>query len=398
MTMENDTQLQNPGPLKASKTLDMALNALVAIGILTALAALSADSTRFWYNYLIEYFFFLALALAGTVLAAVHYTAGATWSVTVRRVAEGLSAYLPYALALSLPLFFAVPELYVWALPETVHLYHEKHIYLNRSFYMLREFIGFAVWIGLGMLIVKNSLRQDQSGSVGLYHRNRKLSPAFLILFALTFTFASFDLLMSLEENWFSTMFPVYTFSGLFLSGLSLTAVLVVLLRKADYLREAVRPHHLHDLGTWMMAFSCFMVYIGFSQYMLIWYANLPIEISYLIRRSQGGWGWVFLMLPLLKWLLPFLVLMPSRLRGSENVLLAVGVGVLFGQWLDIYWMVTPTFSETFRMPGWIEIGVFLGFAGVFGLSLVRFYRKHSLVAFNDPRLTECLKGRYLHV
>jgi len=399
MHEEENIQVQDPGPLRPNRPLDTLLAALAVVGVAVFIAGLGVDSTRVWYNYLLEYYFFLALGLSGLVLTAVHYVTGATWSVTVRRVAEGLSAYLPWALALSLPLFFAVPELYTWALPSTVHMFHEKHIYLNRAFYMGREAFGFAIWLGLGAAIVRNSLRQDRGeGALALYSRNRKLAPAFLILFGLTFTFVSVDLLMSLDENWYSTMFPVYCFAGLFLSGLALTTVLTVFLRRAGYLAQVVRPHHLYDLGTWIMAFSCFMVYIGFSQYMLIWYTNMPVEIVYLLKRSTGGWGWVFLLLPLLKWLLPFVVLMPSKLRGNESVLLFVGLGVLLGQWLDVYWMVAPVFSESLRLPGWIEIGLFLGFAGMFGLALRRFFRRHSLAAFNDPRIEECMKGRYLHV
>ncbi len=151
-------------------------------------------------------------------------------------------------------------------------------------------------------------------------------------------------------------------------------------------------------MATWMMAFSVFMVYIGFSQYMLIWYANLPVEIGYMMRRSSGGWGVLFPLLPVLKWLIPFIVLMPERCRRSERVILAVSAGVLVGQWLDIYWMVVPVFSSTFVPIGWMEIGVFVMFAALFGLSLRWFYRRYSLLAIKDPRLEESLKSRYMHV
>lgn len=390
--------IKNPGPMNGGRGLDLLLVVLAVLGLAVFVAALLADPTRAWYNYLINYVFFMALAVAGVVLTGVHYASGATWSVTMRRVAEGMSAYLPVSLLLCLPLFFAIPTLYEWASPEHVHLHGEKHLYLCKPCFMGRQVLCYAVWIGLGMLMVCNSLRQDKSGDHRFHLHNRRIAPLFLILFALTITFCSVDLLMSLEEAFYSTMFPVYIFAGLFLSGYALASILVIVFRRRGYLAEAVRDHHLRDMATWMMAFSVFMVYIGFSQYMLIWYANLPIEIGYMMRRSTGGWGTLFVLLPVLKWLIPFIVLMPERFRRSERVILAVSSGVLVGQWLDIYWMVVPVFSETFVPIGWMELGVFVMFAALFGLSLRWFYRRYSLVAIKDPRLEESLKGRYMHV
>ncbi|MFH1070429.1 MAG: hypothetical protein V1794_12490 [Candidatus Glassbacteria bacterium] len=398
MHEDKTIKVSNPGPLKENRRLVTVLTVMAAAGLVCFLAGLKVDSTRAWYNFLIEYFFFMALGVAGLVLAAVHYAAGSTWSVTVRRVAEGLSAWLPVSLVLSLAFILAIPALYAWDLPEHIHLWHEKHLYLCKTCFMLRQFLSYAIWIGLGMAIVRNSLRQDASGDVGLYWRNKKLSIIFLLLFALTITFMSVDMLMSLEESWYSTIFPVYIFAGLFLSGYAASTILVIVFRRAGYLAEAVQDHHLRDLGTWLMAFSVFMVYIGFSQYMLIWYANLPHEIGYMIERSQGGWGYLFALLPVLKWVVPFVVLMPERWRKNETVLLVVCAIVLVGQWLDLYWLVVPAFQTNFVWFGWLEAGVFVGFAGLFGLSLLRFYRKNSLVAHRDPRLEECMKGRYLHV
>ncbi|HLA41568.1 MAG TPA: hypothetical protein VJ417_16315 [Candidatus Glassbacteria bacterium] len=398
MNEDKAITISDPGPLKDNGKLNAVLLVMAGLGVVFFLAGMLLDPRRTWYNFIIDYFFFMALGVAGLVLAAVHYAAGATWSVTVRRVAEGMSAWLPVSLVLSLLLILAIPALYAWDLPEHIHLWHEKHIYLCKKCFMLRQFLSYAIWIWLGMAIVRNSLKQDSTGDTNLYWRNKRLSVIFLLLFALTITFMSVDLLMSLEETWYSTMFPVYIFAGLFLSGYAACVILVIVFRRAGYLAEAVQDYHLRDMGTWLMAFSVFMVYIGFSQYMLIWYANLPLEIGYMIKRSHGGWGYIFVLLPLLKWIVPFVVLMPERWRRNENVLLAVCAGVLIGQWLDLYWIVVPAFSDKFIWFGWIEAGVLMGFAGLFGLALLRFYRRHSLVAHRDPRLEECMKGRYLHV
>ena len=298
MNEDKAITISDPGPLKDNGKLNAVLLVMAGLGVVFFLAGMLLDPRRTWYNFIIDYFFFMALGVAGLVLAAVHYAAGATWSVTVRRVAEGMSAWLPVSLVLSLLLILAIPALYAWDLPEHIHLWHEKHIYLCKKCFMLRQFLSYAIWIWLGMAIVRNSLKQDSTGDTNLYWRNKRLSVIFLLLFALTITFMSVDLLMSLEETWYSTMFPVYIFAGLFLSGYAACVILVIVFRRAGYLAEAVQDYHLRDMGTWLMAFSVFMVYIGFSQYMLIWYANLPLEIGYMIKRSHGGWGYIFVLLP----------------------------------------------------------------------------------------------------
>lgn len=392
-------EIKNTGPLKPGLVCDRFLFFSFLIGLVVFVLALLLNPERAWYNYLIEFFYFLTIGLGAVVFAAVQYVANGTWSVSIRRIAEGFAAYLPVSLILLVGLFFGIGSLYEWSefVPEHYFTY-TKHVYLTSLWFIVRELIFFGVWIVLALLIVKFSLKQDETENPSLTRKNKKLSILFLIVFGFTFTFASIDLLMSLEEHFYSTMFGVYCFSGLFLSGISATAIVVILLRGRGYLENGVEHIHLHDLGTWMMAFSVFMVYIGFSQYMLIWYADLPHEITYFIPRSKNGWQFVLLMLPLLKWILPFIVLMPDKNRANPAVIFAVAVGVLVGQWLDVYWMVVPTFSESFRMVSWIEVGVFLMFLGIFGLSVRYFYKKYPLLAKGDPNLESCVTGRYQHV
>jgi hypothetical protein len=392
-------EMKNIGPLDNNNRFDIVLAALFLIGVVAFVAGLLVDAQRAWYNYLIEFFFFLCIALGGLVFAAVQYAASASWSVTIRRIGEGLFSYLPGLAITVVILLLGVKELYSWAYtaPHDYFTY-TKEVYMSTLWFIVREAFFFAIWMIFGFMIVKTSLKQDKTQDPRLTRRNKKLSIIFLILFGYTFTFSSMDLLMSLNDHFYSTIFGVYCFSGLFLSGMSAIAIVVITLKNKGYLKNAVEKKHLHDLGTWMMAFSVFMVYIGFSQYMLIWYANLPHEITYMIPRSKNGWQFLFALLPLLKWILPFLVLMPEKNRSNPKVIFWVAIGVLVGQWLDIYWMVVPSFSESFRMISWMEIGIFLGFFGLYGLVVRRFYKRHSLVSVGDPSLETCLKGRYLHV
>lgn len=399
--MQDDTkiELKNIGPLEGGGKCDQIMLVMIAVGVIVFAVGLLVDAERAWQNYLIGFFFVLCLALGGILFTAVQHATSAAWSVTVRRIAEGLSFFMPFTVLLLFGLFFGISSLYEWSdhIPEDYFTY-TKDVYLTSVWFIVRELFFFGLWILMAHFIVRKSLKQDNSLDPRLTRHNKRLSIIFIIVFAYSFTFSSMDLLMSLEDHFYSTMFGVYCFSGLFLSGMAAVAMIAISLRKRGFLENAVERHHLHDLGTWIMGWSVFMVYIGFSQYMLIWYADLPHEISYLYTRSREGWQYLFILLPLLKWIVPFIVLMPAKNRANPRVIFAVAGGVLIGQYLDIYWMVIPAFSESFRMFGWIEIGTIIGFIGLFGYVVRRFYKKYPLVAKGDPSLDTCVKGRYLHV
>jgi hypothetical protein len=399
MHAKEKIELKKIGALERSSEFDRIMFLFLAVGVVVFGAGMFIDASRVWYNYLIEFFFFTCLALGGLLFTAVQYGASAAWSISVRRIGEGMAFFLPVSLILLIILFLGLRHIYHWSefLPGDYFTY-TKEVYLTSLWFVVRELFFFSLWILFAFFIIRNSLKQDTTHEPRLTLRNKRLSILFIIVFGYSFTFSSMDLLMSLEEHFYSTIFGVYCFAGLFLSGMAALSIIVISLRKRGYLENAVEKKHLHDLGTWLMAFSVFMVYIGFSQYMLIWYADLPHEISYLIQRSTHGWQFVFALLPLLKWILPFIVLMPEKNRANPRMIFIVAIGILFGQWLDIYWMVVPAFSESFRMISWIEIGIFLGFFGLFGLSLSRFYQRFPLLAAGDPSLDTCVKGRYMHV
>ena len=263
-----------------------------------------------------------------------------------------------------------------------------KSGYLNEKFFLIRNVGAIVLWIVLGRAIVGNSIAQDANGDFRHTAKNRVLSSIFIILFALTFTMQSFDVLMSLDPLWFSTIFGVYCFAGLFYSILASICIITVLLRRKGLLVGIVSENHLHDLGKFMFAFTVFWAYIGFSQFMLIWYANLPEETGYYIRRMQGGWMTVSLFLLFGKFCVPFFALMPRGCKRNDGRLLAIGIFMLVAQWMDILWMTQPHFFSGPRI-GWIEIGTTMGFVGMFVFVVTRFLSKHNIVAIGDPRLAE---------
>lgn len=388
------TEIRNPGSYQVSSGLKALFYLFIAAGLGSFFLLVMKEPERAWSIFLVNHFYFMMLAIGGIFFASIQWLTGAMWSAPVRRISEALTGYFPFALVSTVILFFAIHNIYHWSHPEYVKgdiILEGKAGYLNETFFIIRNLIFFVVWFGFAKLMVGNSLKQDQDGSYHWTAKNRALSPIFLILFALSFTFASWDQLMSLEPHWFSTIFGVYTFAGMFYSTLALTCILTIYLKRKGALEGIVNVNHLHDLGKFMFAFTVFWAYIGFSQFMLIWYANLPEEVGYYILRSTPGWLPISIFLLVGKFMVPFFLLLPRDAKRSEGRLILVGWFMMIAQWIDVLWMVQPSFFKDGWRLGLFEIGVTLGFVGIFGLLVSRFLGKHNVVAIKDPRLHEAV-------
>jgi hypothetical protein len=366
------------------------------VGLGGTVAGIYTNPDRAWPNFLVSYFFFLMLGLSGAFFTALQHITNAYWSVTVRRLSEATMSYLPIAFVLGLMiLFFGRHYLYEWtsltALKQD-EILMGKAGYLNSKFFGIRMLVYFAIWLIFGLLMVRNSVNQDANGDDRFTLSNIKLSAVFLPLFAISFTLFSFDLVMSLEPHWYSTIFGVYCFADLFLNGLAILAVLVVAGRRQGlFTDELINANHLHDIGKLLFAFTVFWGYIMFSQLMLQWYANLPEEIPYYMRRFHAGWWPFSIFLFVVHWVIPFFGLLPREAKRCDKYLGKMALFMLFGQWLDSYYMVMPAFFKDGPVIGWIEILTPLGFLGAFGISVGRFLERVPAVPLKDPRLAECL-------
>lgn len=368
--------------------------AVVGAGIFV-LGAFRAPE-RAWPNFLVNYFYFLVLGLAGAFFVALQHITNAYWSVTVRRLAESLISYLPVALLLAAVLFTGRQYIYSWAHVngggEGHNLLALKAPYLNSKFFAMRLIVIFVLWLALSLKMRSNSLKQDTSGDERLTLSNIKLSAAFLPLFGLTFTAFSFDLIMSLEPTWYSTIFGIYCFAGLFFGGLALLALMGVYGRRIGVFSDRVlNRNHLHDVGKLMFAFTVFWAYIMFSQLMLQWYANLPEETQYYMRRFHGGWWPYAIVLFALHFVVPFFALLPREAKRKERSLGIMAILMLIAQWMEAYFLVMPVFFPEGPRFGWIEAGTLLGFLGIFALSVTTFLSRVPCVPVRDPRLRECL-------
>lgn len=317
--------------------------------------------------------FALSVGVGATFFVALHSAVAARWGVVVRRVAEALAATVTWVA----PLFFVVllvvgPRLYPW-----VHHTESgfRGAWLSFPFFLGRALVYLGLWVFFARRLTALSLQQDQNPSLEKAASLRKTAVAFLPVFAVTFSLASFDWLMSLAPEFVSTIFGVYVFSGAFVAALAALTLLVTVLlhrgpRGVGPLASYVNPHHLHDLGKLLFAFATFWAYIWFSQYMLIWYANLPEEASYFVKRLGGFWQPLFILNLFLNWVLPFFALLPRASKRSPKALAFVSLALLVGHALDLYLMVGPS-CQWHALPSPVEVMLlagagFLVFAGAF--------------------------------
>jgi len=376
-------------PLSASTGVRALFGLLILIGAVTFSLEVASDPTRAYAAWLHNCWVLLGLGLAGTFFSAIHYLVGATWSVVPRRIADAFSSFVPMALILYVVVAVGIPHLYIWSSPAAIQGTGASTIakggYLSSNFVILRNVFFLALWSLFSWLFVRNSTRQDETRDPALTRRNLGLSAVYIVTFAITYTLATFDTIMSLEPTWYSTIFGVYNWAGLWQAGLAGIAIVMVILRRQGALQGMVGRAHYHDIGKLVFAFAVFWTYIGFSQFMLIWYANLPEEIDWMIHRIFTGWGAIIIAVTALKFVIPFFVLMHQKMKEDETVLIFVCAGVILGHWLDVYWMTYPAFSPEHAVLSWNEIGVALGFLGLFGFRVQSFLSRHPVAPHGDP-------------
>jgi hypothetical protein len=369
------------------------LEALAVWGLLAAVIGALLLPQRIWPMILLVSFGLICVALSGAVFIAIQYVTGASWCVAFRRIPEAMTAALPAgACGLAAVLYFK-PEMYPWMheLHEVTPALSFKHFWLSQSFFTIRALIYLVLWHVLIRRIVNNSRRQDESPDPAFTRSNVRWSAAFLVVFGITFSLASFDWVMSLEPHWYSTIFAVYNFAGLFLSGLAVMALLAARYQQTSALGEVISAKHLLDLGRLMGAFSTFWAYIWFSQYMLIWYANIPEETSYYILRLKTHWAPLFVINAIMNWALPFLLLLLRATKQNPHSLAGVSVILLLGRVLDLYLMIKTPFAGEAPVFGLWEISLLAGAVAVFLLLFRRALGQANLVPIGDPRLQESL-------
>ncbi|MEX2116893.1 MAG: hypothetical protein WEB37_08395 [Bacteroidota bacterium] len=370
------------------------LSLLAGGGMAAVVLGLFVEPQRTLASSLLTAYYVLGIGMGGALFISLVSVSNAGWATAFRRVPEALTANIYAGGILMILLLPAVHELYEWSHADVVAvdpILRSKSGWLNVPFFSVRTVLYVTLWSFLAALLVRTSRLQDRTGAVELTARNRRYAGFFIVAFMLTFWMASMDWLMSLEPHWYSTIYGIYNMTGTFLSGLAAVTVGVISLRRKGYLRF-VRDNHLLDLGRLIFAFSTFWMYIWFSQYLLIWYANIPEETTYFLRRETAGWGTFAILNILFNWLIPFTVLMSKSSKRNEAVLFKVCLVLLVGHWIDLFWMILPPFMpEAPVISLWELAPVATGTALVILVTL-RSLSQASLIPFNDPMLNESLR------
>ncbi len=379
--------------LELNPSTNLLVYALMAIGVLSFGVGLFLNAGRTWHAFLLNHSLFLGLGVGGLFFMVVHYLAFAGWNVAIRRVSESFASYLIFALAFTVVLFFGLNKIYPWTnheLMATDHLLHGKQGYFGLPFFVARVLAFFFVVVFFAHKMIKNSTAQDTEGGTARLLKQKPLSAMFLVLFAPLFTVFSVDVLKSLDPKWFSTIFGVYVFVGFAQASVAAMILAIRMMQRKGYL-SVVTADHFHDLGKYLFGFSVFWAYIGVSQYLLIWYANVPEETTFFLLRQTPGWVYVSLALPALRFVLPFLLLLPRMAKRNPVYLEKVAALVIVGAWVDLFWLIMPYFSPKGVTFSFWDFGLFLGFLGFFAFAVRRFLSKHNTVPVKDPFLHETM-------
>lgn len=364
----------------------------IFIGILTFAAGLIKDPQRMWTAYLSSYFFVFGISMAALFFTALQHVTNAGWSVNIRRFMEAMTQFIPWAAVGVLVFLFGAKMIYPWLDPEVLassSLIRSKVSYLNLPFFIVRIVAFFLGWLIFKKLIVSNSVKQDKDGSWEYSRKNGLISIGFLLFFSLSFSLFSVDLLMSIQPKWFSTIYGVYMFSGSLQAALAFMIIALIWMIKKGTCKDLVTTEHIHDLAKYLKGFTVFWAYIAFSQFLLIWYANIPEETEFYLERSHNGWMLISLFLLVFKFIIPFVALLPRAAKRQYNHLIAVCVLVIITQYVDVYWQIYPNFNENIPRFSFWEIGLLLGFCGLFLMSFHKFLAGHNLIPLKDPRVQE---------
>jgi len=365
---------------------------LFVVGTVFSLLAFFIDQERAVFNYLVTYMMIVSIGLGSLFLIALEYIAGADWSTPIRRIPEFFAGLLPVLFVLVIPLLIFNHDLFHWAHEEAVaedKILQGKAPYLNVTFFVIRTFVFIGLWSLFYWVMTRNSRKQDASKDQTLTKKNIRLGAIFIPVFALSLTFTAIDFMMSLEPHWFSTIFGVYFFSGIVVAALAAITFTVVKLKEKGYFSPWMNDDHLFSLGALLFAFINFWAYIAFSQFLLIWYADLPEETFWFLTRWNGGWVYFSIGLMVIHFLVPYFALLTQPSKMNPKRLKFIAVWLLFAHLFDLFWLIMPNMGSMKNgyFFSWIDLVFPIAGTGLVILVFTFAAKKANLIPIGDPKL-----------
>src|SRR5437763_12361476 len=374
--------------------LSFVLGIVAVVALVLCVVGALVSPHQFSYSWLFAFAFFFTLCAGCFFWTIVHHATDAEWSVVVRRQLENIGALLAVLALLFVPILLLRHHLYAWMdIPRGVEASLDtKRAYLNWPFFLVRAVVFLGCFLLAALALRRLSVEQDKNGNPRFTIAMRKVSFIGLPLFALCLAFGACDWLMSLNYRWFSTIFGVYIFAGAAGASMSLLVLVITALRQAGYLKDVVTVEHYHIMGKWMLAFCVFWAYIGFGQYMLIWYANIPEETQYFITRNTQSWWALSMLLVVGRFFVCFGILLLRSIKKEPWHLCWVAGWILFMQLLDMYLVVLPALHGTGVHLSLWDFVALIGIGSTLAFAFLRIVGKTSLFPVRDPRLIESLK------
>ncbi len=368
---------------------------LFALGIvLTGVGFAMSGLERFYQAYLVAYTFWAGLVLGSLALLMVQHLSGGAWGIVLRRPLEAAVRTLPIMAVLFIPIAIGMPSIYEWARPEALNdpIIREKALYLNIPFFLVRQVLYFAIWTSIGLLLSKWSAEHDRTGDPALVRKLSILSGGGLLVYGLTVTFAMVDWTMSVNPHWFSTIWGMLYAVGQGLSALAFGITVLVLLAQAPPLDKVITEHHLHDLGKLLFAFLMLWAYLTFSQFLIIYVANLPEEIPHYLTRWDHGWQWVSYVIIVFHFILPYSLLLSRGLKRTPRKLQVIAIWIVCVRLIDYYWHVAPEFHHEGGLSiSLLDVALPIALGGIFLSMFVSQLRSRPLLPLRDPGLEKAL-------
>jgi len=369
---------------------------LMAIGLAALIMGMFNSPARAWANILLGNYYFLSIALGATFFLAIQHITQSGWSAMFLRIPESIGSFIPVAGVIMLALLFGSHYLYEWTGADNVAqdaLIQHKSPYLNIPFFTVRIVVFFAIWTIMSRLLRRESLSEDLEGGMAHFDKSEVYSKVFIFIMAITFSLGTFDWIMSIDVHWFSTIFAVKNLISAFYHASAVILFIVLLLNRKGHFK-LLNKYHLHDFSRYMFMLCIMWGYFWFCQYLLMWFANIPEETVYYVTRFEDEWKPVFFLNITLNFIIPFVTLLFNQIDRSKNALLVVVVVLMIGQWVDLYLQITPGAVGEFHF-GFSEIGIFLGFIGLFAFIITKALSKVPLIPKKHPYLEESMYHRF---